>query len=279
MSLEEVPDLHNYVGWRDAFDPHLTALLQRAWTPMNHDHHELYSHAIGASGSVAVFGHYGRAVLAFPSEGGRAYDWRDNGMVGAIGEPARGRPGEALLRRLVRRRRRGRTSRSRWRSGRGQHGRYESWILDQVVPFIQHDTGGDIITTGSASAPSTPRTSRSSAPTCSRSRSACRATTTRRAWNAWGERGEQTYFNNPLDYVGHLGGDHLEWLRSRISLLLVCGQGQWEDTTGSLESTKRLAGLLAEKGIRHELDLWGYDVPHDWQSWRAQIAHHLPRFC
>ena len=30
-SLEEVLDLHNYVGWRDAFDPHLTALLRRAW--------------------------------------------------------------------------------------------------------------------------------------------------------------------------------------------------------------------------------------------------------
>jgi hypothetical protein len=23
----------------------------------------------------------------------------------------------------------------------------------------------------------------------------------------------------------------------------------------------------------------GHDVPHDWPSWRAQIAHHLPRFC
>jgi enterochelin esterase family protein len=33
VSLEEVPDLHNYVGWRDAFDPHLTTLLRRAWTP------------------------------------------------------------------------------------------------------------------------------------------------------------------------------------------------------------------------------------------------------
>ena len=99
------------------------------------------------------------------------------------------------------------------------------------------------------------------------------------AWNAWGERGEQTYFNNPIDYVGHLDGDHLEWLRSQLSLLLVCGQGQWEDTTGSLQSTRRLAGMLAEKGIRHELDLWGYDVPHDWHSWRAQLAHHLPRFC
>jgi esterase/lipase superfamily enzyme len=37
--------------------------------------------------------------------------------------------------------------------------------------------------------------------------------------------------------------------------------------------------LLAAAGVRHELDLWGYDVPHDWPSWRAQFAHHLPRFC
>jgi enterochelin esterase family protein len=32
VSLVEVPDLHNYVGWRDAFDPHLTDLLRKAWT-------------------------------------------------------------------------------------------------------------------------------------------------------------------------------------------------------------------------------------------------------
>jgi enterochelin esterase-like enzyme len=31
-NLSEVPDLHNYTAWRDAFDPHLTALLRRAWT-------------------------------------------------------------------------------------------------------------------------------------------------------------------------------------------------------------------------------------------------------
>jgi enterochelin esterase family protein len=29
--LDEVPDLHNYTAWRDAFDPHLTRLLQRTW--------------------------------------------------------------------------------------------------------------------------------------------------------------------------------------------------------------------------------------------------------
>ncbi len=55
------------------------------------------------------------------------------------------------------------------------------------------------------------------------------------------------------------GGDH-------VSLLLVCGQGQWEDTTGALQSTKQFAALLAAKGIKHQADLWGYDVPHDWPS-------------
>jgi esterase/lipase superfamily enzyme len=64
-----------------------------------------------------------------------------------------------------------------------------------------------------------------------------------------------------------------------VTILLVCGQGQWEDTTGALDSTKAFASRLGEKGLRYELDLWGQDVPHDWPSWRNQIAHHMPRFC
>jgi enterochelin esterase-like enzyme len=30
-TLHEVPDLHNYTAWRDAFEPHLTSLLARTW--------------------------------------------------------------------------------------------------------------------------------------------------------------------------------------------------------------------------------------------------------
>jgi enterochelin esterase family protein len=29
--MVENPDAHNWVGWRDCLDPHLTALLQRVW--------------------------------------------------------------------------------------------------------------------------------------------------------------------------------------------------------------------------------------------------------
>ena len=30
-ALHEVPDMHNYTAWRDAFEPHLSDLLARAW--------------------------------------------------------------------------------------------------------------------------------------------------------------------------------------------------------------------------------------------------------
>ena len=94
----------------------------------------------------------------------------------------------------------------------------------------------------------------------------------------WGERGDTFYFNNPLDYVSHLHGEHLDWLCSRAHLVLVVGRGAWEDSTGALDSTHRFASLLAGKGIPHELDVWGEDSPHDWPAWQRQIAHHLPRF-
>jgi esterase/lipase superfamily enzyme len=40
-----------------------------------------------------------------------------------------------------------------------------------------------------------------------------------------------------------------------------------------------MATLLAERGIRHELDVWGEDSPHDWPSWGRQLSKHLSRFC
>ena len=162
-----------------------------------------------------------------------------------------------------------------------RHRSYESWILDHVVPFIRDDCGGasELIACGCslgafhAANFALKRADVFPLAIC------MSGSYDPSAWDGWGERGDAAYFNNPMDYVAHLEGDHLDWLRRQVSVLLVCGQGQWEDTTGALVSTRRLAELLDSKSIRCELDLWGYDVAHDWPSWRAQFAHHLPRFC
>jgi esterase/lipase superfamily enzyme len=229
---------------------------------------------------VACFGHWGRPVLAFPAEAGDAGEFERRGIVDAIGGLLEaGRMKLYCVDSFDRESWSNPTIPLEERAHR--HAIYERWILDEVWPFISRDCGGA-----------------GDAIVCGVSLGAYHAANfaLKRAdlfplaicmsgnydpshWNGWGERGDVAYFNNPMDYVGHLDGGHLEWLRSRVSILLVCGQGRWEDTTGALDSSRAFAELLGTKGIRCELDLWGDDVAHDWPSWRAQLAHHLPRFC
>jgi esterase/lipase superfamily enzyme len=239
----------------------------------------LHSPAIGAAGQVVAYGHWGRPLLAFPSEQGSPGDWEDRGMVGAI---------ESLLDA-------GRVKlysvssydAQSWHASdlpleerARRHGAYEDWIVSQVVPWIREDCGSAVeIALAGASFGAYHAANFALRRADLFPLAFCLSGVYDVSLVGGGERGDALYFNNPMDYVSNLHGDHLDWLRSRVSLLLVCGQGQWEDTTGALESTQRFGRLLHEKGIPVEVDLWGHDVPHDWPSWRSQLAHHLPRFC
>ena len=53
---------------------------------MNGEATELWSAALGSAGTVIRYGHWGRPVLVFPSERGRAWDFENNGMVGAVAD-------------------------------------------------------------------------------------------------------------------------------------------------------------------------------------------------
>lgn len=239
---------------------------------------ELASLQSGFRGQVVVHGHFGRPVLVFPSEAGSAWDFANNGMVEAVRwmvdagrvkfycvDSADAFTWSDLAVPLEERARR--------------HDLYERWVLEQAVPFVRDDCAGrsDILTLG-----------------CSLGAYHAANLALRHAdlfpqalclsgsydpaeWHAWGERGDAAYFHNPMEYVANLHGDHLDWLRSAVHLVLVVGQGSWEvDPTRALPSTQRFAAVLADKGMSHELDVWGHDVPHDWPSWQRQLAYHLP---
>ena len=228
-------------------------------------------------GHVLAYGHYGRPVVAFPSENGQVQDWEERGMVESLAslldagkiklycvpsfDSESWTRGDLPLEERARR-----------------HGHYEWWMLTRLVPFVQADSQTpELIATGCSFG------AYHAANFCLKRAdifpaAICLSGVYDISVQGGGERGDSVYFNNPIDYAANLHGDHLEWLRAQASLILVCGQGQWEDTTGALESTKQFGSILADKGIRHEVDLWGHDVPHDWPSWRRQISHHLPRF-
>lgn len=231
--------------------------------------------------TVIRYGHFGRPVLAFPSEAGRAWDYENNGMVEAI------RPlieaGRVKVYAVDSLDHLSWANYSLPTEERAQrHGIYENWILNHVVPTINHDSPGHagIVTTG-----------------CSMGAYHAVNFTLKRAdlfpvaiglsgnydptnWRGWGETGESTYLNNPVAYVAGAEGGHLEWLRKAVQILLVVGEGPFEvHPTRSLPGARQLAAVLAEQQIPHQLDVWGHDSAHDWPWWRKQIAYHLPRFC
>src|ERR1700760_4438944 len=106
---------------------------------MNREATELWSAALGAAGTVIRYGHWGRPVVVFPSERGRAWDYESNGMVDAVadlGEAGRCKLycvdsfhdptwSDASIPLEERARR---------------HGEYVAWITDRVVPWIGQDS-------------------------------------------------------------------------------------------------------------------------------------------
>ena len=234
----------------------------------------------GGALEVIRYGHWGRPVLLFPSEGGSAVDAAGNGMLAACSELIEsGRMSLFCADSMDGATWSDQSIPTEERALR--HGVYHRWLVEAAVPWIVEQGGGagEIITTGVSLgayhavhfalqradlAPLAIGLSGNYDPT---------------SWNGWGELGDASYFANPAAYVRNMEGDHLEWIRSRLSIVLVVGQGPFEvSPTRSLAATTEFAATLQEKGIRHELDVWGFDSAHDWPWWQRQLAHHLPRF-
>jgi esterase/lipase superfamily enzyme len=83
---------------------------------------------------------------------------------------------------------------------------------------------------------------------------------------------DNCYRNNPAWFVPDVTGQHLEQLQhSRI--VLATGQGAYE----APDASRRMAAILAAKGISHWLDMWGHDVNHDWPWWRRMLPYFLEK--
>ena len=228
--LHEVTDTHNYTAWRDAFDPHLDAAAgatrgepgRPRGAVLARDREQRLGGRLRALGPAGA---------RLPRRGRQRLGPREPGHGRRGRGPDRGRAREALLRRRLRRR----------------------VVVEPRDPASRSGRA----TTSATSRGSSTRSCRTSRTTPRRAEIATLGISLgayhavnfalKRAdlfplalgfsgnydpssWHGWGERGEAAYFNNPFDYLAHMGGDHLDWLRGRISLLLVCGQGQWEDT-------------------------------------------------
>lgn len=82
---------------------------------------------------------------------------------------------------------------------------------------------------------------------------------------------EQVYFNSPSHYIPNLT-DHeiLEKIRGG-RIIIATGSGNHEDPNAN----RRFSDLLNSKSIQHRLEIWGEDIHHDWPTWRKMLPYFL----
>ena len=83
---------------------------------------------------------------------------------------------------------------------------------------------------------------------------------------------EDVYFNSPQHYIPNLT-DHsiLEQIRRSQHIHVFTGSGAYEDPAAN----GRFARILYDKGINYELDIWGPEWPHDWNTWRKMLPEYI----
>lgn len=84
---------------------------------------------------------------------------------------------------------------------------------------------------------------------------------------------ETVYLNSPLHYLPDLEDPRYLELYRKSNIVISVGQGRWEEP--AIEDAKNLASILNKKGINCWLDMWGYDVDHDWPWWRKMLPYYL----
>jgi esterase/lipase superfamily enzyme len=245
---------------------------------MRRDHWVLPSLATGPM-NVLAYGHDGPPVVFLGAERASAWDFEERGLLDAVWwllEQGRLRvyAVDTYDRASWRNESLGREDRAR------AHQRFEDFVLADLVPAVHRDCGWlpPIAVTGPSLG------AFQAADLCLRRPDVfpvalCLSGVYDLDQVGWGDRGDTFYFHNPADYVTGMGGDHLDWVRAHARLVLAVGTGMWEDdsASGALSSTLAFARLLAERGIPHELDVWGPETPHDWPSWARMLDKNLPR--
>lgn len=222
------------------------------------------------------FGHFGMPLIVFPSASGMAHEWDAHGMVESLAPLIdRGKLKLYCVESNVAEAWTRTESDPAWRMQR--HRDYEQFVLEDLVPFIRRDCRSESIRMAS--------TGCSLGATYAANFSLkypevfhwalCLSGRYDLTEMSGGRQGLDFYFNNPMSFVPNLEGAALDRVRRETHLVLVCGQGPWEN--GNSDEMLIFARVLAQKGISHERDLWGHDVAHEWVWWRRQARFHLER--
>jgi esterase/lipase superfamily enzyme len=243
---------------------------------MNIEYHKWYSQHLDRMMELKVYGHAGKPIIIFPTQGGRFFQAEDEGIMEVVsGFIHQGKINMIAVDSI---------DNESWSNmtihphDRGlQHNRYENYILEEVIPFILNRFGMVDTKIGCTGF----------------SMGGYHAANFLFKHSKWFDMviaisgfynlqmfvgdyvDDLVYFNSPNLFLKNLEDDEiLNQLRN--SKIVICsGQGAWEEEM--LEETLTLKTILEEKSIPAWVDIWGKDVNHDWPWWRKMLPYFIEK--
>lgn len=240
---------------------------------MRKEYHRWYSHRLGMEMGVVVYGHWGSPLIGFPTSAGDEWELEGQGLVGSLADLIDGGKVKFYAVNSVN---------FAGFYNKGAHPFHRSWvqvqfdayIREEVVPFI-HDNcqspGITISTMGASFGAYHAANTLFKHPDVVRRCFALSGVYDIKNFMD-GMYDDNTYFNNPVDYLSNASGDMIHQL-NQCDIHIATGCGPWENSGPSY----RLSGILASRGIFHHLDDWGQEGGHDWPYWKNQMRQYITR--
>jgi len=233
-----------------------------------------YSPNLNKEMEIAIYGHYGAALLMFPSAGADYLEYERFHLIDAIKPLIEEGKIKVFSINSI--------NNESWlnssmepRQKAVRHQQYNGYITDEVVPYIHNAMNGrtTLITSGVSLGAFHAANSLFRRPDLFDGTVAMSGIYDLKSYSR-GYYDDDVYYNSPVDYLPNMGeGETLDLLRSKKDIHFLSGEGPYE----APRATWAIANILGMKGVPNNVEVWGKEWGHDWPTWRAMLPSYLER--
>jgi esterase/lipase superfamily enzyme len=231
-----------------------------------------YSPSLNKEMPVAVYGHYGFALLLIPTAAADYLEYERFQLIDAISPYINAGKVKVFSIDSINNESWMNNHMDPWHKS-VRHQSWNNYVYNEVIPFIRNNTSWEtpVITSGASFGALHSMNLFLKRPDLINGVIAMSGVYDLTEYTK-GYFDDNVYFNSPMHYMPNLT-DHtiLEQIRRSGHVHILSGRGAHEDPGNG----GRFAKILYDKNIWYELDIWGEEWSHDWPTWRNMLPQYV----
>jgi len=233
---------------------------------------EWYSPSLNKNMEVAVYGHYGFALLLIPTAASGYLEYEQMGLIESISQFIDSGKVKVYCINSIN----SESWLNPYMSGydkAARHHCFNDYVIKEVIPFIKSTSSQDneIIAGGASFGALHAANLFFKHPDLINGIIAMSGCYDLSVYTD-GYYDDEVYFNSPVHYLPQLRAEwHLALYRESRHIHFVTGSGAYERP----DYSQQISSILNMKNVPHELSIWGQDMPHDWWVWKKMLPYYL----